>query len=400
MWILAMAMFINRCGSMVLLFMSVYLTKHLQFSIPQAGFVMAMFGTGSLCGAFVGGKLVDKIGYYPILVWSLLLSGFMLLILGQMHSYWLIAFFTFMVTATGDAFRPANSASISNYSSKKNYPQAIALNRLAMNLGFTIGPILGGLLATISYTFLFWADGLTCIFAATFIWFVLPKPIPKAVQQGFSEEGSLKDSSLDPLEHASGDVTKVVSNQSPYKDRFYLAFLVFTTLYATAFFQFFTSLPLFYKNVYQMSEKHIGWLMAFNGIGVAVIEMFLIYFIQHRWTKFNFISLGIFFLIIGFMVLVPVHGTYILVISMFLITLSEMFAMPFMSTIAISRAPQESMGQYMALYSMSWSIAQIAAPLLGTNIIAHFGFSALWFVLSGIAIIAFSGFRWLQYKSA
>lgn len=397
MWILAVAMFINRCGSMVLLFMSVYLTKQLQFSIPQAGFVMAMFGAGSLVGAFIGGKLVDKIGYYPILVWSLLLSGCMLLLLGQMHSYWLIAFFTFMVTATGDAFRPANSASISTYSSKENYPQAIALNRLAMNLGFTVGPILGGLLATVSYTFLFWADGLTCIFAAAFIWFVLPTPIKKIAT---SRKDELDTTEKIDEDTPSQQAVKPQSAQGSYKDTMYMAFLVFTTLYATAFFQFFTSLPLFFKHVYQLSETHIGWLMALNGIGVAVIEMFLIYYIQHRWTKFNFISLGVILLVGGFMILVPAHGIYILIISMFLITLSEMFAMPFMSTYAITKAPQESMGQYMALYSMSWSIAQIVAPLIGTNIIAHYGFNMLWFVLSGVALVSFIGFRWMQHKTS
>jgi len=390
MWILATGMFINRCGSMVLLFMSVYLTKHMHFSIPQAGVVMAMFGTGSLVGAFVGGKLVDKVGYYPIMIWSLLLSGCMLLILGQMQSYWLIALFTFLVTVTGDAFRPANSASISNYSSKDHYPQAIALNRLAMNLGFTIGPILGGLLATVSYSFLFWVDGLTCILAASFIYFVLPEPAKTEKQPVDAKSTSEEESAL----------SNNPALTTPFKDTLYLAFLVFTTLYATAFFQFFTSLPLFYKMVYQMSEKHIGWLMAFNGIGVAVIEMFLIYYIQHRWTKFNFISLGIVFLMIGFLILIPLHGMYILVVSMCLITFSEMFAMPFMSTYAITKAPQESMGQYMALYSMSWSIAQIVAPLIGTNIIAHYGFNMLWFVLSGIALVSFIGFRWMQHKSS
>jgi len=392
MWILAVAMFINRCGSMVLLFMSVYLTTHMKFTIPQAGVVMAMFGMGSLVGAFVGGKLVDQIGYYPILIWSLFLSGIMLLVLGQMHSYGLIAFFTFMVTATGDAFRPANSASVSFYASKKNYPQAIALNRLAMNLGFTVGPILGGLLASVNYQLLFWADGVTCIFAAAFIFFVLPKPsaIVPAVIDNKSEETTLSATS-NTIDH---EIDK--AKQSPYKDRFYLAFLIFTTLYATAFFQFFTSLPLYYKNVYHLSEKHIGWLMSFNGIGVVVIEMILIYYIQNKWTKFNFISVGIVLLMGGFLILVPVHGIHILIISMFLITLSEMFAMPFMSTYAIMKAPQVSMGQYMALYSMSWSTAQIAAPVIGTNIIEHFGFNVLWFVLSGIALISFIGFRWME----
>ena len=75
MWLLAAAMLINRSGSMVLLFMSVYLTKEKHFSIPQAGIVMSMFGIGSLVGAFIGGKLVDRIGFYPILIWSLILSG-------------------------------------------------------------------------------------------------------------------------------------------------------------------------------------------------------------------------------------------------------------------------------------------------------------------------------------
>lgn len=394
MWLLAIAMFINRCGSMVLLFMSVYLTKNMHFSIPQAGVVMAMFGIGSLTGAFIGGKLVDEIGYYPILIWSLFLSGIMLLVLGQMQSYWLIAFFTFMVTATGDAFRPANSASISNYSSKENYPQAIALNRLAMNLGFTIGPVLGGLLASVNYHFLFWADGITCIFAATFIYFVLPKPVshlnvkaPVISKSGLSD---LKD------EQNEKENKKLLS---PYNDKYYMAFLLFTTLYATAFFQFFTSLPLYYKNIYHLSEKHIGWLMSFNGIGVAVIEMFLIYYIQNKWTKFNFISLGVALLIGGFLILIPMHWIYILVISMGFITLSEMFAMPFMSTYAISKAPKATMGQYMALYSMSWSIAQILAPLLGTNVIEHFGFNMLWIVLSGIALISFCGFRWMEAGS-
>lgn len=383
MWLMATAMFINRCGGMVLLFMSVYLTRSMQFTIPQAGVVMAMFGTGSLVGAFLGGKLVDRIGYYPVLIWSLLLSGAMLLILGQMQQYWLIALFTFLVTATGDAFRPANSASISNYSSRENYPRAIALNRLAMNLGFTIGPVLGGILASVNYQMIFIADGLTCIAAGLFIYFVLPAPVPASSTRADAGEDT-------------GNDTQAPQAESPYRDKLYLFFLLFTALYATTFFQFMTSLPLYYKINYQLNEKHIGWLMAFNGIGVSVIEMFLIYHIQNRWTQFKFISLGILLLGLGFLVLLAYHDVSILVISMLLITISEMLAMPFMSTFAINRAPKSAMGRYMALYSMSWSVAQIASPMLGTRIIASSGFPALWCTLGAMAFCCFLGFRWLE----
>ncbi|MBK9481065.1 MAG: MFS transporter [Bacteroidetes bacterium] len=95
MWILAITMLINRCGSMVLLFMSVYLTVELHFTLPQIGVVLAMFGIGSLAGAFIGGKVVDKIGYYPVLIWSLVLSGLMIIVLGFMQHYYLVAFFYF-----------------------------------------------------------------------------------------------------------------------------------------------------------------------------------------------------------------------------------------------------------------------------------------------------------------
>lgn len=383
MWLMAAAMFINRCGGMVLLFMSVYLTRSMHFTIPQAGVVMAMFGAGSLVGAFLGGKLVDRIGYYPVLIWSLLLSGTMLLLLGQMQHYRLIALFTFLVTATGDAFRPANSASISTYSSRENYPRSIALNRLAMNLGFTIGPVLGGILASMNYRLIFIADGLTCIAAGLFIFFVLPSP-------------SKAQASLEKAEEPSDGKVVKAATESPYRDKLYLFFLLFTCLYATTFFQFMTSLPLFYKISYHLNEKHIGWLMACNGIGVSVVEMFLIYHIQHRWTQFKFISLGIVFLGLGFLILIPFHANDILVISMLLITLSEMLAMPFMSTFAINRAPKAAMGRYMALYSMSWSVAQIASPMLGTRIIDSFGFSTLWYTLGGLALASFIGFRWLE----
>lgn len=246
---------------------------------------------------------------------------------------------------------------------------------------------MGGLLASVNYNFLFWADGLTCIFAAAFIFFVLPKPSTLASKENDkNEEVNLNKEEIEPI-------------RTPYKDGVYLAFLFFTMLYSTAFFQFFTSLPLFYKDVCQLSEKHIGWLMAFNGMGVAVIEMTLIYYIQHRWTKFNFISLGVILLIGAYLILIPFHTTLILVIGMFFITMSEMFAMPFMSTYAIGRAPKASMGQYMALYSMAWSIAQIIAPIIGTNVIQHFGYNVLWLVLSGISLISFVGFRWMEKRT-
>ena len=245
-----------------------------------------------------------------------------------------------------------------------------------MNLGFTIGPMLGGFLASYSYKFLFWADGITCISAALFIYLMIP-----------SKTGQKKENAISSAEH---------KNMSPYRDQHYLLFLLFTTLYATSFFQLLTSLPLYFKNEYQLSEKSIGWLMALNGAGVAVIEMFLIYYLRNKWTEFKFISLGIALMVLSYCILVPFHGIIILVLSMLLLTFSEMLAMPFMSTHSMKRAAGKSMGDYMALYSMSWSVALILAPIIGTQLIEGFGYNGLWISVGLIGCISLLGFMYLE----
>lgn len=375
-WILAIAMFINRVGSMVLLFMSVYLTKEKHFSIPEAGWIMSLFGIGSLFGAYFGGKLVDRIGFYPILIWSLILCGSMLIVLGQCAQFELIAIFTFLVSATGDAFRPANTTSISTYANSASYTQSIALNRLAMNVGFMFGPVFGGILASLNYQFIFWVDGATCIFSGLFIALMLSNPrSKKSIQKTTPAQ---------------------IHAQRALSDKVYLRFLFFTCLYATAFFQMITILPLYFEKNYQLKESTIGFIMGLNGLGVAVIEMFLIYYIKNKWSQFKFIALGIAFLILSCLILIPFHHVSILIISIIFMTFSEMFAMPLMSTFAMNKAPKANMGEYMGLYSISWSVAQIISPLLGTHVIDAYGFNWLWICLALLCAISFVGFNYME----
>src|SRR5574338_932104 len=165
-WWQALVMFVNRSGTMVIPFMTVYLTHHLHYSIAQAGLVMAAYGAGSIVGAFAGGRISDRIGFYPVQFWSLLSNGIMFIVLGQMSQLWRIGLCIFIMSSVGESFRPANAAAIAAYSNETNRTRSYSLNRLAVNLGFSIGPAMGGFLSAISYRWLFWVDGITCIIAA------------------------------------------------------------------------------------------------------------------------------------------------------------------------------------------------------------------------------------------
>src|SRR5215470_5651510 len=96
-WWLALVMLVNRSGTMVIPFMTVYLTHHLHYSIAQAGFVMALYGGGSILGAYVGGRITDRIGFYPVQFWSLFFNGVMFFVLGQMRSLWHIGITIFIL---------------------------------------------------------------------------------------------------------------------------------------------------------------------------------------------------------------------------------------------------------------------------------------------------------------
>src|SRR6187455_880996 len=174
-WLLSIVMLINRSGTMVVPFLTLYLIS-MGYSVSKAGFVFAFFGLGAFSGAFVGGKLTDKIGFYPVQIITLLGGGIMFFVLAQMQTYWLIFLFTYLLAFINEAFRPANSTAIAFYSKPENRTRSYSLNRLAINLGWAVGSGLGGLLAHINYELLFWVDGLTNITAALVMWLFL-KPV-------------------------------------------------------------------------------------------------------------------------------------------------------------------------------------------------------------------------------
>jgi predicted MFS family arabinose efflux permease len=247
-------------------------------------------------------------------------------------------------------------------------------------LGFTVGPAIGGFLALINYQLLFWADGLTCALSALFIYrYFNQRKYPRKVKEN-ADMGSK-------------------GRQPVRREKLYLFFILIACLYAVTFFQMISTFPLYYKHDYRLNEEQIGWLMALNGIGVALVEMFLITYIRNRWTQFNFITVGICLLIIGYTLYISFHGIWVLVAVMVLFTMSEMLVMPFMATYSMDRGQSKSLGQYMALYSIAWSIALILSPVVGSLLIEHFGFVTLWFTMIGLSLLAITGIRYLAIRT-
>jgi MFS family permease len=378
-WLLAIVMLINRSGTMVLAFMTLY-CNHRGYTETQGGLAVAIYGVGSLVGAYIGGRLSDKFGFYYLQFAGLFGGGIMFIVLGQMDSYLSICICIFFTSLINESFRPANSTAIAHYSKKENLTQSFSLIRLAINLGWGIGGALAGILASISYQLLFWVDGFTNIAAGFMLLLILPKV-------------TLMQQHETILPHAN-------KTKGPFQDKVFMLFTLLVLLFATCFFQLFTTVPLYFKEGLHLNEFWIGIIMAMNGIFITFFEMVIVFKLEGKIAYTKLMMYGT--LIMGlsyFMLNMPLANGFVLASSVILmVTIAEIVGMPFMNSFYIARTTTANRGSYAAVYTMAWSSAQVIGSLSGTQIAHSLGFNYLWWILGGICIITAFGFNALRTK--
>jgi predicted MFS family arabinose efflux permease len=378
-WVLSVVMLINRCGTMVVPFMSLYLTSpSMGYSIGQAGFVYGLFGAGSFIGAWLGGRMTDKLGFYPVQLFTLTGGGLLFILLGQMKTLTGICVFTFILSFVNEAFRPANSSAIAFYSREENRTRSYSLNRLAINLGWAIGSAIGGILAKYNYTLLFWVDGITNIAAAILMTTFL-QPVGYRVHVHKESE--------------------TVKRSSVWNDQIYMWFIFLTLLFALSFFQLFTNLSVYYKLQRHFSEPFIGSLMATNGFIIVGIEMLIVYRLEGRRKNTVYMAAGTLLMAVAYLLLNATPTNHLIAFAMVVvITFAEILAMPFMNSFWIGRSKPYNRGQYAALYTMAWSAAQTLGPMTGAQIAEKKGFAWLWWIVALLSLLTAGGFLWLHRK--
>lgn len=370
-WVLATVMFVNRAGTMVLPFLGLYLREGLGLSLAETGWIMAFYGVGSMVGALAGGALSDRWGSYQVQSAALFVGSGLFLVLSFLTEFWSLAMGVFVLTAVADMVRPANSSAVFEYAKEGNVTRAFSLNRMAINLGFSVGPAAAGVIAAWSYQGLFWADAATCAAAGLLYVGFFRKRRPRRTRE--PQQGG----------------------KSPYRDRGALAFSGLVLLFAVAFFQLVSTIPLYYREVFALSEEQIGLLLGFNGLLIVAVEMVFVNWAQNRIAPRHAIALGVLVMSLAFASLNWASGLTGLYASMLVLSVSEILAMPFMISWITLRAGDQSRGRYLGLYAATYALGHISAPLVGTYFIAHFGYTQLYYGVAALSLVTAFGFSQL-----
>ena len=372
-WVLTLVTYINRAGAMVMLFLTKYLHEKMSFDLTEIGWMLVCIGAGALIGNWIGGKLTDKLGYYTIMLTSLFLTGFGIISLMFLYDFKEICIGLCIVTIFADAYKPAMYIAVSNFTDSKNRTRALTLVRLAVNLGIVTGPIIAGIiLQNDNYDMLFWIDGLTCVLSISiFIWMIDESKIYKARIIISNKQVKLKD----------------IKSKIKF-DKNYIIFILASFLTAFLFFQLFTTIPLYNSDKLKLTEIQIGMLLALNGLLIFLIEMPLISKLeQKKLDATKIIFFGSIFMTSGFLALLIYKSIFVLIISIFLITIGQILLFSFSNTFAFTRAKIGQEGKYMAIYAMSFSAAQIISPKVGFCVIDNYNYFYNWLLMGFIGII-------------
>lgn len=367
-WFLALTSLVNRAGTMVVPFLSLYLTTRLGFSRLEAAEALLVFGVGGMIGSLLGGKLSDRWNPVAVQTASLVGGGALFLVLSRFESLAGVLAGLFALGVVNEAYRPAVMSAVAAVTDDRTRLRSLALLRLAINVGMTVGPAAGGFLARLDYGWLFLADGLTCWASAVLLLAIFGTGRTLRPPAGES-----------PDEHAP----------SPWADGRFLAFLAAVFLFALLFFQILGAYPLYLKAAFGMDEAFVGLVFMLNGLVVVLVEMPLVGALEHR-DPFRVAGAGALLAGTGFALMPLGGGPGFVFLTVVVWTLGEMLSFPFFNNLAALLSTGKRQGTAIGLYTAVFSLAFTVAPPAGLWVYDRFGAETLWTACGVLGLVVFA----------
>jgi len=340
--------------SVVFPFLSLYLHDVMHVSMTAIG---SIFLGASLAGAvasLVGGELSDKFGRKRVMVAALSLRTViffgMSLAVWSKAGYLVIAGLVILNTFTGRLFEPPAGALISDVTPPSRRQEAYALLRIGLNLGWAIGPALGGFLASVSYAFLFFISGLVTV-AGLILLLVMLKDKRRRAS---SEKLSLRDMA------------------TVARDRVFAGYCLISMLLFVVAAQLIMAFSVYSVDWVGISKIQLGYIFSLNGLLVVVL-MFPCVKLMERFRMSRVMAVGSLLYAVGyFSAAFAGHfektygaGLAALLASMAVVTFGEILTSPSSLALVANMSPPHRYGRYMGTFELFSSVGHFLGPFMG-----------------------------------
>ncbi|MFE1841162.1 MDR family MFS transporter [Streptomyces sviceus] len=366
-WVVWSGILVSRAGTMVVPFLTLYLTDQRAMSVSWAGAVVTALGLGSTCSQLVGGFLSDLWGRRATFATGPVAAGAALLALGYVRGLAPILATAFLAGLCLQLYQPASGAIVADAVRKEDRPRAYGLLYWAVNVGFSVASVLGGVLAQRGFMWLFWIDAVTCVLFGLLIWWRLPADDPRPAQSG----------------QPSGSYREVL------RDRVMVAYVLLLLLHASVQFQVSSTLPLAMVDS-GLTSADYGFAVAVNGVLVVVVQPLLIKWLSQK-DHSHVIACGVLLMGTGFGLGAYMSSLAGYAVTVVVWTTGEIAVAAVVQTIVADLSPEHLRGRYNGLFGAAYALAAVVAPAAGTQLYAHAGPTALWATCFGVCALVAAG---------
>jgi MFS family permease len=381
-WWLWTSTLVNRLGAFVATFMALYLTVERGYSATYAGLVASLYGLGGVVASLGGGVLADRLGRRPTMLVAQCATAASVALLGLMQNPAAIAAVACVVGMASSASRPAVQAMMADIVRPEDRVRAFSLNYWAINLGFAVSSALAGFVAQYSYRAGFFGEAAMTLACALVVFVKLPESKPGSGSSGGGSPAAVADG-------------PAVSMLTVLRDARFMSVVGLSFVVALIFQQGSVGLPVAMGKA-GFSSAEFGAAVAANGLLIVALQIPVTRFIQNRDPRrlliVSSLLAGYGF---GLTMFAGSLGTYVLTVCVW--TLAEVVNAPTQTGLVVRLSPVHGRGRYQGMYSMSWSVAALVAPLMSGTVLDRLGARWLWSACAVLGTVAALGY-WLLMR--
>lgn len=386
-WVLMLASFVDMLGgALIFPFFALFITQKFNVGMTQVGTMFLVWAlTSSVIGNTLGGAMADKFGRKTNLIIGLVasaVSALLMLLIGDFNWFFLAVG---VVGVFQDIAGPARNAMIADLVPEDLRSDAYGMFRIIFNMSATIGPLIGGLVASRSFSGLFIADVVISIAVAIFVYMRLPETKPQTVS----------------TENAHTEVSFAQTFKGYWqvlRDKLFIAFCVITLLQTLVYIQMNSTLSVYLRNEHGLPIEQFGTLLSLNALMVVLLQLTFTRLISKR-APMLVCAFGTLLYAVGFGMFGLVGEYAWFVVAMVIITIGEMMVAPVEQTLVVDFAPEDMRGRYSAAYGFVWIIPWAIGPLGAGLIMDHFDPRLMWLIAFGIGMVSTIGYLVLHARA-
>ncbi|MGW7436125.1 MDR family MFS transporter [Streptomyces sp. NPDC054849] len=387
-WWLWTSTLVNRLGAFVATFMTLYLTLDRGYSASFAGLVVALHGLGGVVSSLVAGVMTDRLGRRPTLLAAQASTAFSVALLGFMEHPAAIAAVALLVGMTSNASRPAVAAMMADIVRPEDRVRAYALNYWAINLGFGVSAMAAGLIAEYSYLAGFLGEAALTLTCAVLVFVKLPESRPEP------RPGSRQAGAPSITGEAAG-AEPAIGLGTVLRDGRFMGVVGLSFLISLVFTQGSVGLPVA-MGAAGFSPGDYGLVIAVNGLLIVLLQIPVTAFIEHRDPQ-KLLVVSALLAGYGFALTAFAGPLWAYALTVCVWTLAEIVNSPTQMGLVVRLSPVHGRGRYQGMYSMSWSVASLVAPLMAGFVIDRYGAHWLWGATGVLGTVAAAGY-WLLMR--